>query len=78
MIEYIYLNKSIEPNLSTTDEEGNIISGIHYDVPNSDMEDKSLDWCRWDEDLAQIIVVFENELSSEDKTKLDTIVDNNS
>lgn len=69
---YTYTNKSKEPDLKQ----------IHLDVAASLMSDKVIEWCRWDEGndgLKETLqVVFTNELSDADKTKLDTIVTNNS
>jgi hypothetical protein len=77
-MEYIYENITISPNLATNDIDGVLISGIHYDVENSSMTDKSLEWCRWDEIDGKLYVVFTNELSSGDKTILDGIIVDNS
>lgn len=67
-MEYLYDNIAEVPNLD----------GIHQGVSASDMSDKSLEWCRWDEMTKKLKVVFTNSLSSEDKLKLDSIVSNNS
>lgn len=67
-MEYIYENKVNSPNLDQ----------IHLDVASSDMTDKTIEWCRWDEDIQKLKIIFTNELSVEDKTLLDTIVSNNS
>jgi hypothetical protein len=76
--EYEYNDITNRPNLGSTNAQHEIISGIHYDVPNSDMTDKSIEGCRWDEDGAHLSIWFANALSAGDKTKLDTIVTNNS
>ena len=77
-MEYYYDNIANIPNLSTHDVDDVQVSGIHYDVANSDMSNKSISYCRWDEDVEELHVHFAIELSAEDKTKLDTIVANNS
>lgn len=77
-MEYHYENTIHSPNLATFDINDVRISGIHHDVGNSDMSDKSIVSCRWDEDEAMLHIVFGFELSAEDKQKLDTIVSNNS
>lgn len=50
---------------------------IHTDVEGSDMTNKDLEWCRWDEKYNRLMIVFIEELSSEDKSKLDLIIENN-
>ena len=53
---------------------------LHLDITNSDMDDKSVEWCRWDENPIDehsakcLHVYFTNELSSSDETKLDNII----
>lgn len=54
-----------------------IISGIHYDVEISNMTDKSIEYCLWNESTEELDIYFTNELSSEDKIILDDIVNNN-
>ena len=63
MTTYHY-SKATEPSLDK----------IHADVAASDMTDKSIQWCRWDEEEADLEVVFQNELSTGDKAILDGIV----
>jgi len=77
-MEYIYSGITTRPNLATPDESGNLVSGIHYDVAYSEMSDKGIQWCRWEEGEAKLFVCFSNELSSGDKTLLDAIVEANS
>ena len=74
LVEYVYNNKSTCPDMKTHDSGDNLISGIHYDVANSSMTDKSLVWCRWDEDNETITLYFTNTLSQSDKDILDTIM----
>lgn len=64
-MEYLYENKTISLDLEQ----------IHIEVTNSIMEDKSIEWCRWDEDTKILKIVFSNELSSSDKNKLDLIIE---
>lgn len=68
MVEYKYENKNASPNLD----------GIHLDVVASAMTDKNIEYCRWDEDIAELKVWWADSLSGGDKTILDTIVANNS
>ena len=67
VINYEYENKITSPNLDD----------IHLDVSASDMVDKSIEYCRWDEKTQLLKVIFTNELSSGDKNKLDIIISNN-
>jgi hypothetical protein len=77
MTEYVYKNITESPNISTYNEFHELISGIHYDVQESTMTDKSLVGCDWFQKTAELKVYFENELSAEDKTKLDQIIQDN-
>lgn len=74
---YEYENIVDEPNLATCDEEGVLISGIHYDVGNSAMTDKAIEGCTWFQRDSKLEVTFTNELSVDDKAILDGIVGNN-
>jgi len=65
---YEYSGKINAPNLDQ----------IHLDVATSEMIDKVIEWCRWDELTALLKVVFTNELVVGDKTILDGIVVDNS
>jgi len=68
-------------NMATHEEIGEeaiLISGIHYDVENSNMNNKSIQYCRWDEDTTHLMVYMNDDLSDSDKTILDDIVNNNS
>ena len=65
---YEYTNKTTMPNLDQ----------IHLDVASSEMTDKTIEWCRWDELTEILKVIFTNELIVADKTILDTIATNNS
>ena len=67
-MEYLYNNKLISPSLDQ----------IHIDINDSLMTDKSIEWCRWDEGIQILKIVFTNELSTNNKSILDSIVDNNS
>lgn len=66
-MKYIYNNITNSPNLQY----------IHLEITESGstMENKSIEWCRWDEDPSTLQINFENELSSSDKTKLDLIIE---
>ena len=63
-VEYEYTNKATAPSLST----------IHDDVATSEMTDKNIVYCRWDEDTEILKVVWTDTLSAGDKTILDGIV----
>jgi len=65
---YEYTDKTTIPNLDQ----------IHLDVASSEMVDKIIEWCRWDELTDIIKVMFTNILIAGDKTILDTIVESNS
>jgi len=65
---YEYTNKTTMPNLDQ----------IHLDVAASEMTDKTIEWCRWDELTDILKVVFTNTLIAGDKTILDAIVVDNS
>ena len=72
-------NNIASADIVTWNEEGDtMISGIHYDVMNSEMNDKDIDCCRWDEDESELKLWFDNSLSAEDKDILDNIIDDNS
>ncbi len=74
---YDYTNIETSPNLSSADINGVLASGIHYDVENSAMTDKTLEYCTWHEDTQLLIVVFTGTLSGADKALLDGIVTDN-
>lgn len=76
-MNYIYENISELPNLNTENTEENSISGIHYDIENSEMTNKSINWCEWNEDTEKLTINYNEELSQDDKDILDTIVTNN-
>lgn len=50
------------------------LANIHIDIANSVMTNKSIEWCRWDEDLTLLRIKFESTLSPSDKLSLDDIV----
>ena len=76
--KYTYTGKTTEPTFRTYDVLHVLDGGIHFDVDNSTMTDKTIEYCRWDAESADLNVYFTNALSTDDKTKLDTIVVNNS
>lgn len=76
-MEYTYTNIDTKPDLSSFDDDDNAISGIHYDVENSEMTDKSIEYCVWYEDTEILKVTFTNSLSTSDKSILDTIINDN-
>ena len=65
---YEYTDKSTAPDLDQ----------IHLDVVASEMTDKTIEWCRWDELTDILKIIFTNELIAGDKTILDAIVVDNS
>lgn len=77
-MDYEYEDITEQPNIATVDDEGVLVSGIHYDVANSEMTDKSIEYCTWWQNEEKLLVVFTNELSTEDKAILDQIVADNS
>ena len=82
MITYTYTNITNKPNLSTWElqsgsENPILVSGIHYDTINSEMSDKSLEGCFWDEDFSILKIYFDQTLSEADETILDNIVSEN-
>ena len=64
---YTYEDKDTQPDLV----------GIAEGVAASEMTDKEIEGCRWDEDPKTLEVYFVNELSVDDKAILDTIVSSN-
>jgi hypothetical protein len=68
MVTYQYPNKVTCPDLAL----------IHIDVASSEMTNKTVQWCRWDQDTGILIVCFESVLNESDKAILDTIVQNDS
>jgi hypothetical protein len=42
------------------------------------MSNKSIEWCRWDEEDEDLHIIFTNELNVSDKLILDNIVSENS
>lgn len=68
MVEYEYSNKAIDPDLPQ----------IHIDVEASEMTNKDIDYCIWNEDDEILRVYWTGSLDANDKTELDTIVANNS
>lgn len=66
---YTYTGKTTEPNLS----------GIQFtDVPASTMTNKDIDECEWHESTEELLIHCPIAKSAADKTKLDTIVSDNS
>ena len=73
---YGFNNISNKPILSDFNESDELIGGIHYDVSISDLQDKSLKSCTWDEDTQILTLKFENELIQQDLDKLTNIIQN--
>ena len=67
MIDYEYPDKTTEPDLQK----------IHEDVSSSEMTDKNIKYCSWNEDDTILHVFWLDELSGEDKAILDNIVEEN-
>jgi hypothetical protein len=76
-MKYIYSNITSAPNIDHYDFRGEQDSGILCDIMCSTMVDKGVNCLSYQEDLSELWIFFVNELSSEDKVKLDTIVQNN-
>jgi len=66
---YNYENFSISPNL------GNIFSDVTGS--GSLMENKAINYCRWDGDIDRLQIHYFEALSQEDKNILDQIVEDN-
>jgi hypothetical protein len=78
-MEYTYQNITNTPNLASADLNGDVISGVYYDVLHSDMLNKSINYCRWDDGVHVLLVYVDGSVLSEaDKNMLDVIVENNS
>jgi len=65
MADYIYSDATRQPNLNL----------IHVDVAASDMTNKNLEYCSYDQDSSQITVSFDGTLNSPDETSLNGIVE---
>ena len=68
MALYEYQDKQTCPNLDQ----------IMIDVETSEMTNKSINRCKWEESLELLYVYFDTDLDTSDKDILDTIVANNS
>jgi hypothetical protein len=66
MVTYEYNNVVNSPNLEYIQEE----------VLESEMTNKTIEYCRWNEENSILLVVFTNSLSGDDKAILDTIISN--
>ena len=77
MIKYQYKDIVTEPDLLSLDLNDIACSGIEYDIENSEMTNKAVEYCRWDEETSILIIVFDVELSISDKNLLDDIVEKN-
>ena len=77
MYIYKYENIENEPDMAIYGSGDILESGIHYDVENLDMINKSITGCFWDEDDACLCIYFTDELSQSDKNILDQIVNDN-
>jgi len=75
-MEYTYSNIMNKPDLATLNDSGELISGISYDILNSEMTNKELQWCFWDESSQQLVISFLNTLHFSDKIILNLIVAN--
>ena len=76
--EYTYTGIVNEPNIKTVDSDGNPISGINYDVQNSDMTEKVCEFGTWYGATSILKLTMGSELSGSDKKTLDGIVEDNS
>jgi len=75
-MKYVYYDIH-SANLKTIDESGTVLSGIHKCVADSEMTNKNLNSCTWDEDSEILEIEFTGELVSADKDILDLIVSGN-
>ena len=62
------------PNLGTWNENGELVSGIKYDILNSEMVNKNLLVCLWKEKTKLVKIEFLGELQLTDKIILDNII----
>jgi len=53
------------------------LDAIQNVIIKSSMADKSIQYCRWDEETKKLQTIFKNELSADDKIILDEIVNSN-
>lgn len=73
MTTYTYENKSTKPVFHGFDEDGNLVSGMRYDIEQANFT-PSLVLLRWDETDARITVEFDGDLTTEEQGTLDSIV----
>ncbi len=73
-MQYKYKNIN-NPNLGTWDELGELVSGIKYDILNSDMTEKNILVCMWEEKDLTVILEFSTELSDSDNNILNNIME---
>ena len=66
MVIYEYNSIINSPNLEYIQEE----------VLESEMTNKTIEYCRWNEENSILLVFFTNSLSGDDKAILDTVVSN--
>ena len=80
-MNYEYEDITSQPNIATFERNVDgvyiLASGIQYDVANSAMTNKTIEGGTWRETEETLTIIFTDELSTEDKTLLDTIVENN-
>ena len=76
-MEHEYNNITNEPSFTEFNESGELIGGIHYDVEHSEMTNKSLEYCRWDEGTSKAFFKFTTQLDTEDLAIFDDIVSDN-
>jgi hypothetical protein len=82
MVNYDYEDIETQPNIATYgyNELGELIliSGIQFDVANSDMDNKDIVCGTWWAETELLSLTFTGTLSTSDKSILDSIVENNS
>lgn len=68
MYKHSYTGKTTAPDLDQ----------IHTDVAASTMTNKNIQYCSWDEGTTLLDIFYDVEVTGSDKTKLDTIITDNS
>jgi len=76
MVTYKYTNI---PEALNYDEDGNLLNlpdlnRIHDNIFQSNMTNKSILYCNWNEKNRELYIIFDVELNNNDKSLLDSIV----
>jgi len=75
MTVYSYMHKTNCPMLREEDGENNLTGGLEYDIDQSTISSANLVCSSWFSNLAEIQITFDNDLSTADKSTLDTIME---